>query len=61
MYQYDYRSYLNTIIELLRNIWGNVEQYFPSLVQHSEKIFFLVEVILVVILVDRLLNLGRRR
>lgn len=61
MYQYDYRSYLNTIIELLRNIWGYVEQYFPSIVQHSEKIFFLVEVILVVILVDRLLNLGRRR
>ena len=58
---YDYRSYLNSIIHLLEDIFDKIEQYFPTFSAHMDKIFFLVEVILVLVALDRFLGLGRRR
>lgn len=58
---YDYRSYLNSIISILQNIFNKIEEYFPSFANHMDKIFLIVEIILVLVAIDRFINLGRRK
>lgn len=58
---YDYRSYLNSIISILQNIFNKIEEYFPNFANHMDKIFLIVEIILVLVAIDRFINLGRRK
>lgn len=56
---YDYTRYFQQLVQLLTDIKDLLNQWFPTLSAHADKIFFLVEVILVIKVIDMFTKIGR--